>query len=242
MQTAQENLKSELQSQTVIISLSQKKSNKGNIFVGKPIVARFGPYKDQTLITIATPIIEDGKFKGVLNSGILLSELTKTYLDPLKISENTQIYFLSSDGILLYSTSPGLTGVNIFDFLRDNPFPGSETILKMVEERIGIKEEGKMKIFLPGTTYTKEPPSQYLFAYSPVTFGDKYWFLSISTPVEDISASIGPFYKNQLTTFVFLLVVFIFLTALGLTTLRITYKDGYLKGFNHGKDHRDSKT
>lgn len=211
----------------------------GEVFSGEPILPRLGAYEGQYIVPMATPVYEGEEFKGVLGMAILLSELTKTYLDPLKISADSKIYLLTRDGILLHSPVPELTGVNILDYLAENPFPGSEVFLEKMEE--GMVKGGEGKLDMPWPETAKGPLSRHLIAYSPLKVGGHDWVLGMATPIKDALAFFGPFYGNQLAALMMAILSILSFGAFVILAVRMARRDAYLDGFTQKRDHHERK-
>ena len=95
---------------------AKDKSRPGEVFIGKAIFGRFGSVKDKYLVPVAAGVFSQNEFKGVLISTVVLSELTKSYLDPLRISQETRIFLIDSKGSILYSPYEKFIGKNYFEY------------------------------------------------------------------------------------------------------------------------------
>ncbi len=216
-----------------------KSAKKGEVFVGEPILPR-GISDPQFILPLATPVYQDGEFAGVLGAAVLLPELTKTYLEPLHISQGTQVYLASLNGVILHSPYPKLIGVDIINHLQKNPFPGSEAVVKMVEERLHKAEEGMVELAWPNLN-NRTDFTTYLLAYSPVRFDSQAWLLAVATPVEDTLAFYEPYRILKTVSFFIVLLSVVFFSAFIVLAIRITQKNAFWDGFNHGKNHHNEK-
>jgi len=161
-----------------------REAKPGEVFAGKVVISAVGASKGQSILPLATPVFKDGKFDGVLAVGILLSDLTSFYLNPLNISDDSYVHLFDSNGVWLVSTKyPQLAGVNYFDYIRKNPYPGSDSFALEVKKLIDEPKEGK---FL--TDSLDRTGQKLLVAVSPIKTnlaGDKgslYWFLAVVVP------------------------------------------------------------
>lgn len=196
-----------------------KTASKGEVRIFNPIISKLGATKERFIVPIATPLIgAQGNFNGAAVGVILLSELAKDYLDPLKISGNTRIYLLSEEGVILYSPIESLVGANYFDYLSQNPFLGSAVLVPILKERVVSEEEGKLDIVLLNEETKKL--TRYLIAHSPIFLENKtvHWTLAVATPVDDALVFMGPIYTRQMIVFV---VAFLFVLALGIRLAKI---------------------
>jgi hypothetical protein len=217
--------------------IAAKKSLPGEVSVGKPFLPRLGAFEGQYLLPLSTPIIVDGERRGVLGAGILLSELTKNYLDPLRISEDTQVYLISQEGVFLHSFYPELVGKNAIEYIEENSYPGSDKIIDWIKEKLTDSKEGKY-IFPMRKVDDKTKFERYLLAYTPFSLGERHFILAVATPQEDALAFFGPFYGNQIGALVFIIFMVLAFSTLLILAIRMTERDGYLRGFNDGGNHR----
>jgi hypothetical protein len=82
--------------------------------ISSPLISKFGASKDKYVLIIASPVIKDNKFNGVLLASVIIDEIANEYLNPLKITEDTLVNLNNEKGNLLYSSK----GVSInLDYL-----------------------------------------------------------------------------------------------------------------------------
>lgn len=217
-----------------------KAAREGEVYLDIPTVSRVGASKGQTIIPVASPIIENGKFKGVAVAVVLLSKLTELYLNPLKISQQTRIYLVDSNGFLLYASYNQLTGVNYFDYLKNKPFPGSEEVGTRLKKHVAEKTEGKLDLYLPneqkGGTRTR-----FLIAHSPVVLGSTTLLLAVASPVEEALIFAGPLYADLADGVVFRLVAILVVAMWFTVSIRLVQRQAFLEGFVKGRDHKRIK-
>jgi len=171
----------------------------GSAQVFEVVLSRTGQSQGQYVVTVASPVIdEQGKFKGVLTAAVLLSKLTELYLQPLKISNQTGVHLIQNDGTVLYSSVGLKTGENILDYVHKHPFLGSDVLVKKAEDGLKKGEEGKLNVVWPGG----EGWQRYLAAYSPIKLEEgRWWYLVMTTPVDDALAFMGPIYVRIVGVF-----------------------------------------
>lgn len=205
-----------------------KLAKKGDIFFGEPILPRLGGFEGQYISTITTPIYQNGEFRGLVGAAILLSELTNSYLESLKITENTRVYLVNQDGVMLHAPHEKFVGANYFEYLSRNPFEGAEIAEIELREAVAGLDEGKLNIVLPNE-YTGEL-TRFLIAHSVVRYNGDHWTLALATPERDALVFFSPFHISQtiaLFTVISVVVVFSSLVVLG---VRLAEKKAYIKG------------
>ena len=207
--------------------LWSKTAKPREIFVGKPVVSRLGASSGKMIIPIASPIIRKGEYEGVLTAAVILSDLTDSFLNPLRISDNSEAYLIKNDGEIIYADRfSEAVGKNVFSYLGDNSFLGSKYIKTEVQKVLADNKEGKMKAVYPKFG-NSEGFSERLVAYAPIDLKDgQLWYLAVSTPIEDALVFMGPFYSRQI-----LLTIFIFIAIL-IYAVRFSK----LQGFKEGHD------
>ncbi|MEN8252951.1 MAG: cache domain-containing protein [Patescibacteria group bacterium] len=175
-----------------------KNAQPGEIFLGNPILSRIERKDKDLIIPMSTPIFTDGEFSGVLSVPISLSKITDQYLHPLKVLDSSEIYLLSSEGVVLHSPRSELVGLNFIDRLEnEDPFLGAKFIANFAEEKIAERHEGVIDIAYP-TTSDNKLLTRMLVAYSPVDYNGAYWMLAVGTPRGEAIAFIAPFIANEL--------------------------------------------
>ena len=164
----------------------------GKVVIGKAIISRLGQTQGRFIVPLVSAMVDNnGEFTGALLSSAVIDELTVKYLNPLKMSDKTGIYLLGDDGTGLYSSVGLKTGENVLDYLHKNPFLGSEVLVKKAENELKKGEEGKLNLVWPGPGGWQ----RYLVAYSPIKLEEgKWWYLVMTTPVEDALVFMGPIY------------------------------------------------
>src|SRR3989344_5607102 len=101
-------------------------AEKGQVFIGDLVMGKFGSVEGKPMVPVATAVFEEDEFKGVLIAPVLISELTRVYLEPLRISEDTSAHLGESNGLMLSSFYPEFIGKNIFEFVSSSPTKGGE--------------------------------------------------------------------------------------------------------------------
>lgn len=174
-------------------------SVRDEIVIGKAVISRVGQSEGRFVVPFAAPMHDrKGKFLGVVISSTVIEELTKYYLDPLKISDQTGVHLVTDDGTILYSSNGPKTRESLLEYIRSRPFLGSGVLVKKVEEWLKKGEEGKLDLAWPG----ERGWQRNLVAYSPIKIEEgRYWYVVLTTPVDDALAFMGPLYVRVLVAF-----------------------------------------
>lgn len=213
-------------------------ANKTEVSLGQPIISRdIGGYSNQLILPFSVPLFENGEVKGILGVGILLSDLAREYLNPLKTSENSQIYFLNSQGIFIDSFYPELIGKNIDEVFGSIDFEGKDEMLILVKDILNSKEEGKVNLKLP-KNLVQPDVNNILFSYSPVIYGNRTGLLAVGTPLNHINYFFDPI-SSIYILFIYLFISYIAISIIiSLIILRTIQKISYIKGYMKAKKEK----
>jgi C4-dicarboxylate-specific signal transduction histidine kinase len=216
-----------------------KTAKTGEFYLSKPVVSKHGVEQGKHIGVLSTPIYLKGKFSGVLSMAFSISSLTKTYLDPIKLTDTSRVYLLTSDGTIIYSPIERLNGVNYFDIMAKQHYDGKDVMVANMHAALDGPGEGKFKGLLVNEE-TREL-TNYLLAYSPIYFNNqKIWTLGVASP-EDVALDfIGPFFDNQYKLLLFLIVVVLGFSIIGITGRRIGKSEVYLRGFEDGRKSKEN--
>lgn len=203
----------------------------GSFQIGRPVISRLGITKDEFVVPIAAPVYTtEGEFNGVLASVIYLDSMVEMFSEPLKISDNTTVHLLNSQGDFVFSGIKDLEGKDISEIFGKAEFQGKDNILKtFIEEFASANTEGKFDLVFPdilnGGKMTRN-----LLAYSSFKVDEgRSWTLIISTPANDAFLFTGPFYRDQIYSFVFIIIVAISFTIFGVTSKRLKLAKTHVK-------------
>lgn len=185
-------------------------AKRGEYFIGQPVISRLGGSKNQLIVPVASPVYQDGKFTGVVVAAVVLKKLTQNYLTLMMVSDKTDVYLISQDGILLFSsTYPVGVGSNVFDLLEAKGFPGTDSLTAKLRATLEKPEEGQLR--LPYKDPVSQKMEDHFVAYSPVSLGAQNWLLIMASPVTDIWNITVPMYLRVLILLLILtLTMFIF--------------------------------
>lgn len=216
-----------------------KTANPGEFYLSKPVISKHGIEQGNYVGLLSTPIYIKGKFSGVLGMAFSISRLTKTYLDPIKLTESSRVYLITNDGTIVYSPIDRLNGVNYFDILDKQNFEGKDLMVSNMHTALESLGEGKFK----GLLVNEETHglTNYLIAYSPIYFnGHKIWTLGVASPDSVALDFIGPLFNNQYNLLVFLIIVVLGFSIIGITGRRIGKSEVYLRGFEDGRKSKEN--
>jgi len=216
--------------------VAAKELDEGEIYVGAPIFPRAGLFQGSYVLIVAIPIVEQGEFRGVIVGAVLLSDLTTEYLNPLKISEESQIYILNKAGLIMFSPIEKLIGQNYFDLIELYPYPGSDKAAR--EFKLALeseKDEGKLDLeFRDEATGEMR---RYLLAYSHFRAETLPMVLAVSTPVEDAMVYWHQFRGQYGVMVVFWVMVVLVFTGLLILVLRFVQRDAYEDGWEEAREY-----
>lgn len=167
-----------------------KTAERGEVFIGEPIISRIEDLGNQYIITIASPLIKNGEFNGVLASSLLLKQLADKYLGSLIASKNTMIYIIDSEGTILYSTFESLIGKNDIKYLKEKPFIENELAASILKERAKNKEAGELEIVLPNEK--KRGSTRFFISYAPIVYDSQSLVLAVAIPEDEILSLLYP--------------------------------------------------
>jgi hypothetical protein len=195
-----------------------KTAQGGDSYVGTPIISRIGTTKSEYIVPVASPVIKNGKFNGVLVASFSLDEATNKFLNPLKISDDALIYLTDQSGTILSASIPSLVGVNYLDYVRS--IPGGSNAAQTLSTTLTSDTVGKLGTTLPDETKNRAPV-EYLIVYSPIFFGSSHWVFSIATPKDVALLYAKPFYMDQLMSLIYLIIVVLIFAIAGITSYRL---------------------
>ena len=174
-----------------------KGASEGEIYVSAPINSRLGFSEGRYIVPLATPVIKEGKFNGVLVTAFFIDEITTQYLDELKIRDNTRIYLIDKEGVIISSPTEALLGQNYLDYIKNSNIDGSNEIYETLSSALASDTAGQIHISLPDETKSGTL-TRFLIGYAPVELDNSRWVLAIATPVSDALASLTPLYFRDL--------------------------------------------
>jgi len=201
--------------------------------ISSPVLSKVGLYEGKYIIVVASPVLENGKFNGVLASSIVISDLAKKYLYPLKISEETRVCLVDKKGTIIFINEDEFLGKNYMEYIKR--YNTDESAVYDFFEYVASNEtEGKISLFLP--RLSDFTPSEYLSSVAPIKYKDhNVWFISISTPVKEAMWFAHPFNNYSFFAIVFAICTILGFSAVCMVIIKMTRTDAYAEGYNNGK-------
>lgn len=196
-----------------------KESSKARIFLSKPFVDKIGEAEKQVVV-VASPIIKDGEFKGVLAVNVSIDGLAEKYLTPLKLAEENRIYLINDEGVIISSPVRELIGVNYLNFIRNSGVKDTQRVIELFNKAFEDGTESKLDMVLPQPSKNGFVNTRYLAAESPVTVGDQTISLSVSIPASYALEFLGPLFRITLGILIFCLATILCLGAANLKAIK----------------------
>lgn len=192
-----------------------KTAEEGSTYLGKPELPPIKSANWSFIIPLLTPIYKDGEFNGVLALAISLPRLTATYLDPLQVSPGSRAYLVHSDSTVVGTVSgyEGLVGTNYLQYLKDNPYPGSEKAIQSFSKALIDNDTGEMDLILYSPT--RDDYERFLIAYTPVMYEDQHWTIGLAAPISDVEREIAPFREGGVVFISLIIIVLITFSVIG---------------------------
>lgn len=191
-----------------------KTAMSGEVDFGKSIVSKVGASKGKYILPVTTPLIKAGQFQGVLTMAVLLEDLISRYLEPLKLSEETRIYLLNREGVILAKE-------------------GEQSIAEGLNQALVVGKEQKLDLVL-----TDEQRSgrltRFLIATSPIELKNRHWVLAVASPVEEAHLFSGPFRQSFSLALILFLLIILALSAFGVVYTKMVHQDAYEEGYSDG--------
>lgn len=181
---------------------AKNESNAGNYYVGQPVIARLGGSIGQPIIPVASPIFQNGVFKGVVVASVKMGELAKNYLGLMSISSSTDVFLIYKDGEVLYSNNsrPDLVNTsNAFNNVNGHPFLESSQLANSIKEVIDGNAKGNSTVSYADPVSGKV--ETHLVAYTPFVLGNQKFLIVMSSPLSNLNNISSQFYIRQLAVF-----------------------------------------
>lgn len=196
-----------------------KTAKKGEYRVFSPVVSKIGASKGQFIITVASPVVKDDTFNGVVVTAILVSDLTKAYLSNMKVLESSKLYIITDYGKVIYSEQPEFLSLNFSDIFK-NDFLGRDKVLEIINNELKKKDETKIQLAIPNfdNGFKIEP---YLISAAPISLSNNLWKIIISVPEDDLFVFTYSVFNKQIVA------IFVVVTLFILLTLRVSRNIGY---------------
>ncbi|HQB31377.1 MAG TPA: PAS domain S-box protein [Syntrophales bacterium] len=167
------------------------------------------------VIAVHAPIRRDGVCHGSLAVLLDFQSVAGRYLEDIRIGEAGSIWMIDRDGTRLYCPVPGHVGRSAFE----NSGEFSAILAKargMMEGKEGVASyryegDGGQEV---------EPVTRYA-VYMPVTVGNSFWPLVVTSSEEEVMDSLQGFRNRLILLFAILLAGFVAFFAFGMRAWRI---------------------
>jgi len=198
-------------------------SNSNDYFIGDPINILVGKFQGKTALPMSVRVNDkEGNFRGVIGGALNVDNLTKQFLGPLKLTEESKVMIINSEHNFEYSSDPDLLGKNADEYLSNLGFSSFEIM--------NLFNQTEMKTRLE-PDLVPQFKSKYLAATAKMQVGESQWHLFVVNPYNFINLFSGPLnYQHGIafTLFVSLVVIY------GILAVSFTRKIQYL-AFIRGK-------
>jgi len=220
--------------------IQAKSMKEDKIYIGDPIKARGGPFEGEYVVPLVAPIIKDGRFKGVLAGAVLLSQLIDDYLEPLVISERTEVHLINSENVIIGSSLADKIGNNLSKYIEGGVKEETRTKFEELVKEVEETDEGKAEVILESLDGSGKE-ERVLIAVSTVHLDRVFsgelpdWYVGVETPREDAMHFFGMFGTAiRIVITVLILMTLCFSVALVMTG-RLVQEDSYLDGLTDGR-------
>jgi C4-dicarboxylate-specific signal transduction histidine kinase len=204
-----------------------KKAKVGEYLITSPIVGTVGYTKGKNMIALASPVVVNGKFSGVVRVAIVLTDLANPYLNSLKFTENTRVYLSDEKGTILSSVTNTLIGVNYINYLSKISYKGQPDALnKFVNAISSPNSEGKFVAVL-SDSLNQGKLVNYVVAYSKVKVGSSNWFLVVASPESEPGLYLWRVRNAAFGYFVFTLLMILLFSFIHLRSCSIREQKRY---------------
>lgn len=182
------------------------------------------------------PVFENGKFAGTIGILIPFEEISKEFVEQIKVGKSGYAYLLSADGIELYCPVPGHTGISIFETSKDYP-----SIIAMAKEIVNGRE-GTFIYDYDNVAQQQIRVRKHAY-FKPIPLENTFWSIVIATPEEEALGFIKGFRDNWTATVIILLTVFFiwgaFLVRSYITIHRENFRKASQESISRAENERE---
>lgn len=215
----------------------------GEVFISSPFVTTLDNGEKQSIVTLSTPVFsEEGEYKGVLAIAISLSDLNKALVYPLATTTESQIYLVSSSGLVWHSPYLEDIYLNVSDIF--SKYSSSNSLQSEILRSLDSGKEGTLVLHDVTFVGLQKEDHATLVGYSPILFepyGENL-YLFVTIPEEDTFSLTELYSGSGLLILAVLVLILISLSLLVILFVRVAQRDSYIEGFIYGRDHMIHKT
>lgn len=180
--------------------ISSQKHFQTTKMTGKPSISNvISLIQGYRAVIIHVPVFKDERFDGVLGISISFENISKNYLDVIRVGQTGYAWMISQDGTELYCPVPGHVGNHVSVTCKGYP-----DLLAITAEMMAGKEGIANYTYNRVRVNVKEMVRKHA-VYMPVHLANTHWSIIVATPEDEILAGIEDFI-NRLT----FLIVFLF--------------------------------
>ena len=181
----------------------------------------FTAVQGYSAVAYHVPILRDNVYQGSLAVLIPFDNITKDYLESIKIGKSGYAWVISQKGVELYCPIPGHVGKIIFETSSKDP-----SLLNMAEKmrqrKSGVGSYFYEKVYGETTRKTLNHASYY-----PVNLGNTHWSIAVTTPEDEILSTIKGFRNKWLLIIILLVctaIIYLFAAIKSWNILRVEKK------------------
>jgi hypothetical protein len=158
----------------------------------KPVISDvFKAVQGFDAIALHVPVLKGDLFKGTIAILIDFEDLTRRYLEVIKIGETGFAWLIQNDGIQLYSPDKGSIGKSVFDNYKEFP-----AIIPMLKNMLQGHHGRTTYIFNKIGNQKVKPIRQYA-VYMPIHIGNTFWSIAVASSETEVIATLS-FFRNRL--------------------------------------------
>lgn len=206
-------------------------AQKGEAFIGRPVVSRLGGTKGQNIVTISTPIYTDeGVWNGIVTTAFLLDIVGKDFLTKTNdLNQNTQIWLFDNQGFIWSAPRTDLVGTNIFDQLQPNSFPGSGKISELVRESLQRTQNRFYRWWVPNID--DGHLEQMLVTSSSLNIDNSNFTLAVLMPMSYVEGKYELVHRWHSVMYLLVLGMILLFSIMLIVGIRQVQQISYQKGF-----------
>jgi C4-dicarboxylate-specific signal transduction histidine kinase len=169
-------------------------------------------------LLVAVPLVEKGKFDGVLVITLRLSFITDRFVKDVKSSQQGHAFLVDDQYHVLWSPDPSFIGKNLLE--EGNGFQDFQNIVKSFTSGEGGSGEYSFYKYCEQEGRFTDEEEEFLMAYEPVPIGDEFWAVGVWAPKEFARQSIRSVYFRQLLLLILCLLVIAVAYGFALTSFQ----------------------
>jgi PAS domain S-box-containing protein len=200
----------------------------------KPVISDvFKAVEGFDSVALHVPVFSGGVFKGSIGILINFENLTKRYLDVIKIGATGYAWVVSRDGTVLYSPVAGVTGKSVFGNIKDYP-----SLVVMVNDMLK-GHEGAAAYTFDRTGDRDAGQTRKYAVYMPVQIGNTFWSIAVASSEQDVLSGLISFRNKLALVIAAILILGMVFSTLGAKAWFIVKEEGKRKQIE--KQLRDSE-